>query len=116
MVEVFTPVKKVGPGIEAGNGPEVVDKMRLVEIPAGQSDVHPLDLLLSSDTAQHLLKALDTAKKLWRQPHFFMEHLDEPSRAEADALGHITYRSGMRYLLELLQREGNSGMTHQRPG
>lgn len=45
MVGVLASLREIGPWIEAGKGPEVVDEMRLVEIPACQRDVDPLDLL-----------------------------------------------------------------------
>src|SRR5690348_12072477 len=89
MIQVFAALHQIGPRIEAGESPEVVDEMCLVKIPTLQSDLCPLDLLPLFDQVQHFLKALDTAKQLGCQPNFFTEDLDEPSRAETDLLDHL---------------------------
>ena len=113
---MLAPLGEIGRRIEAGEGPEVVDKMRLVEITAGQSDIGPLDPPPRSNEMQHLLKALDAAKQLGCQPHFFIENLDEPPWAEADLLGHVRDWAWVRHVVELLQRKGDGGMPRQGPG
>jgi hypothetical protein len=66
VVKTLAPLRQVGCRIEAGKGLKVVDKMGLVEIAAGQSDIRPINRLPSFDEAQHLLKAPDAAKQFWR--------------------------------------------------
>lgn len=95
---------QVGSRVEARKCAEVVNKMRLVEITAGQRDIHPLDLLLPSDQVQRLLKTLDAAKQLWCHTYFFTEYLDKSPLAEAKLLRQIRDRSYIciwRYTLEL---------------
>lgn len=49
MIQVLATLRQIGPGIEAGESPEVVDEMCLIKIPTVQSDLCPLDLLPLSD-------------------------------------------------------------------
>ena len=66
VVEMLAPLGKIGCRVEAREGSEVVDKMRLVEITASQSDVCPINGLPPLEEMQHLLKAPNAAKQLGR--------------------------------------------------
>lgn len=116
MVEVLAPPGEISGGIETGEGLEVMDKMRLVEITASQGDIGPIERLSAADAVQDLLEALDSAKQLRRQPNFGPEKLDKPPPAETDLFDDVADRARVRPILEFLQQEGNSGMARQGPG
>ncbi len=51
---------------DTGEGPEVVDEVRLVEVTATKSYVRPLYALPASDETDNLLEAADAAEQLGR--------------------------------------------------
>jgi hypothetical protein len=67
----------------------------------------PSYLLVPLDHRKHPLEAVDAAQQLRRQPHLRREHLDEPPRAEADALGELAAGPRVRHGLDRGPREGD---------
>jgi len=80
--------------INAGEGPKVVNEMRLVEIATGQGDLRPIDAFRAArNVPQHLLKALYAAVKLGRQSNLPGEQLNEPPVAQTNLIGHAGNRA-----------------------
>jgi len=83
-------------GIDAGEGAEVVDKVRLIEIAAIDGDIGPPDGPTRRDAAEHALETANAAKKLRGQADVMLEEFDETARAEAGFGGDFADVSGLR--------------------
>lgn len=58
-------VREIFGGIDAGEGAEVVDKVRLIEITAVESDIGPANGTARCDAAENRLEATNAAEKFW---------------------------------------------------
>ena len=94
---------EIGAGRQSSKRLEVVDKMRLIEIAAGQRQFCPSGVRGALQHTQDLLKAPHAAKLLGRQSHRVAEHLDEACLAEADALSHRRDAWRVRAVLEFIE-------------
>jgi len=85
-------------GIDAGEGAEVVDKMRLVVVTAVQDQFAPANLLTAGNIFQHGLEAADAAKHFRRHAYVLFEEFDEAAGAESGFGGDFGnfYRGGTR--------------------
>lgn len=61
----------------AGERAEIMDKMRLIEISAGSSQICPIDRAATIYLVQCLLEPADTAKHFGRKPDLIAKQLDE---------------------------------------
>jgi hypothetical protein len=73
MVVMFTPLRQVDARTHPSKRLKVVDEMRLIEIPAGERQVCPLDGLPFLGLSQRLLKAQQAAEHFRRQSDSFLE-------------------------------------------
>lgn len=110
MVLVFAALYEVGAGIEAGEGMEVMDKVGLIEVAAGEGDIGPIDLLLVADEGEDFLKAANAAKQLGGQADFGGKELDEAPGTEADLGSYLRDGAQVGNMAELVQGEINGGM------
>ena len=78
-------------GIDAGEGAEVVDEMRLIEVAARQCNLRPVDAAIGAcraeDVAQNLLETLHATEQLRRQADMLRKQLNEMAIAESDLIG-----------------------------
>ena len=105
MVGMFASAREVTPGAETGELAELVDKVRLVEVPAHQGQLRPIYPLPAVDDAQELLKTPDAGEQLGRLPDFVAEDLDEPLAAEAAPLYDLRDRPCVRHAPEVMERQ-----------
>jgi len=89
-------VGEVFGGIDAGEGAEVVDKVRLIEIAAIDSDIGPPNGPTRRDAAEHALETANAAKELRGQTDVILEEFDETARAEAGFGDDFADVSGLR--------------------
>lgn len=86
---MFTPLRQVDARTHPSKRLKVVDEMCLVEIPAGECQVCPLDGRPFWGPSQRLLKALQAAEHFRRESDRFLEQGDETFRAQAKVCGHL---------------------------
>ncbi len=88
VVDVALIVGKVRRRVDAGEGAEIVDKVRLVEITSLEGDVGPVDARPSGNLPEDLLKAANAAEEFRRKADFVPKNVDEMARAYADSVRH----------------------------
>src|SRR5690349_17761089 len=70
----------------AGELAEIVDKMSLIKIPAGSSQISPFDRAAAVESVQRALEEADAAKHFGRKPHLIAKQLDKAARADSDVV------------------------------
>src|SRR6185503_3489659 len=97
-VRVFDLMAEVSRRVQAGKRPEIMNKVRLVEVAAGARDVRPLNGLPRSDLRQDLLKSLNAAKQVGRQFDLPAKLLDKVFVAHSDLIRDGANRQRVRRL------------------
>ena len=103
-------------GIDSGEGAEVVDEMRLVEIAAVQRDASPVDGFAAGDLAENLLEAAHAAEEFWRHANVLFEKLDEAAGAEAGFAGDVGDFCGGRPRQEIADGVFDDGLAVEHAG
>ena len=81
MIQVWGSVSRVRAGTQPGEGPEIVDEMRLVEVAAIERDVRPIDLPACSDSVNNLLESTDAAEQFRSQSDLGAKDVSKAARA-----------------------------------
>ena len=115
MIPVLAAHGQEGRRVKPGEGPEIVDEMRLIEIPAGLRNRGPCDASVTVDLPQDILKTANAAEKFRRESDLGAECLDEPPPTQADVVGDFAHASHGRARKEPSQREANRRVARQRP-
>ena len=105
VVAVLSAHGQEGRGVESGEGAEIVDEVRLIEIAAGLGDRGPRDTAAAVDMRQDVLKTPNAAEEFRREPDLGAECLDKSAPTEADAVGDLANTSHGRSRKELTQRD-----------
>src|ERR1700723_147304 len=100
-------VREIRSGINPGEGAEIVDEMRLIEVSAIQRDVGPLHRLAAFHAPQCLLETADAAKHLGGESGAIPKSLDESFRTKANMFRHTRYSAQLRLRHEPAQRESD---------
>src|SRR5947209_19530675 len=103
-------VREVGRRVNASEGLEVVDEMRLIEVATTQRNVCPINLRRRVDETQDLLKTAHAAEQLRRQTDLFAKDLDEAPRAQARLIRHVRDRTRVSLALQFSERVGDGAM------
>ena len=82
-------LRHVRGGIDAGEGAEIVNEMRLIEVAARERDVKPVNIVLIMNQIEHLLKTTDTAKYFRRESYLFTKAFYESPLAKTDFVTHF---------------------------
>jgi len=77
---------------DAGKFLEIVDKVRLIKIPARHRDFGPIDLPERLDDAKDVLKPAQTGKGLRSHADMVAKRFDEPTLAHADVVDNLRDR------------------------
>jgi hypothetical protein len=97
VVETLATLRELGRRGEAGEGAEVADEMRLVEIAHAYGDLRPIDPFTALDRGHDFLEAPDAADSLGVSRFKFLpEDPYEPPMAEPDPLCHLRDRLRVR--------------------
>ena len=116
MIAIGTALRQVGLRREARKSLEVMDEMGLVEVPAGEREICPRDLLPVFDQTQHFLKAKHATKHFRREPDGLLEQMDEALRTQAKLRRHLRDGAPLVSGLERGQRERDGRMRRLLPG
>jgi len=88
VVEVLSFVQHVGGRINAGEGPKVMNEVRLIEVAAGEREIDPINLACDVDQLEDSLETAHAAERLGSEADCLAEAVDEGSLTEADFLSH----------------------------
>lgn len=96
--------------IDTGERPEIMNKMRLIEVAGIQGDIRPFDVRTGSDASQCLLEAIYAAEKFGRQADLAIEKLYEMAEAESRSFRHVRDAASKRPILKLAKSKVDSRM------
>src|SRR5579884_3315044 len=114
MIAKLATLCKISSRCQAAKIPEIMDKMRLIEVSTGQCNIGPPDRPTLFNQAQHLLKTSDTIELFGGQSNSLIEYLNKVSCTEACLLNDFRDRPCMRKGLKFSKRKGNCGPPEQR--
>src|SRR5258708_27525035 len=80
---------QIGRRVDPGECPEVVIKIRLVEIAARKCNLRPIDFFAFQTKRQHSLKSPHTAKQFRRQPYLPSKHLNESACTQSNLVSYV---------------------------
>ena len=109
-------VRQIGGGIDPGEGAEIVDEVRLIEVAAIQRDIGPFHALAAFHSTQGLLEAANAAKHFGRESGFIAKHLDESLGTESDLIRDACDSGPLRLGHKTAQCEPHSGVTIEASG
>ena len=96
--------------IDTGERPEIMNKMRLIEVAGIQGDIRPFDLRTRSHTLERSLEAIYAAEKFGRQADLAIEELYEMAETESRSFRHVRDATSKRCRLKLAESEVDSRM------
>lgn len=114
MVEMIGLLREINCGIDAGKLLEIMDKMRLIKIPAACRHIRPGKVETSLNNLQYVLETLHTGKELRCKSNFFGKKLNESARTDADVASKVSDGRSCMNIAEKTQGEIDRAMPLQR--
>src|SRR5216110_2403252 len=103
-------VQHVCSRIDTGKSAKVMNKMRLIEVAAGERDVSPVNLTRVVNQFQHTLETAHAAERLGSKADCLTEALYESALAESDLVAHDRHSGQVRNVMKVAQRKRDRRM------
>jgi hypothetical protein len=94
--------------------PKIVNEMRLVEVSARQSDIHPVHRLPAVNSSEHVMEPLNAAEEFGGHSDFVSKEFNETPLAETGSFRNLRARAQPGIILKLSHSERNRRVVIQR--